>query len=99
MAKSPAFETNLIHAGQKPDPTERSRGVAIHRTSSFVFNSAKQAADLFGLRELGNIYTRLGDHRNPGRPDHCPGRRSRFGGSGLGHGGHLQYRHHHRQTR
>jgi O-acetylhomoserine (thiol)-lyase len=61
MAKSPALETNLIHAGQKPDPTERSRGVAIHRTSSFVFNSAKQAADLFGLRELGNIYTRLGN--------------------------------------
>jgi O-acetylhomoserine (thiol)-lyase len=59
MASTPAFETNLIHAGQKPDPTERSRAVAIHRTSSFVFNSAKQAADLFGLRELGNIYTRL----------------------------------------
>jgi O-acetylhomoserine (thiol)-lyase len=62
--KSPAFETNLIHAGQKPDPTERSRGVAIHRTSSFVFNSAQQAADLFGLRELGNIYTRLGNPTN-----------------------------------
>jgi len=64
MAATPAFETNLIHAGQKPDPTERSRGVAIHRTSSFVFNNAKQAADLFGLRELGNIYTRLGNPTN-----------------------------------
>jgi len=64
MASTPAFETNLIHAGQTPDPTERSRGVAIHRTSSFVFNSAKQAADLFGLRELGNIYTRLGNPTN-----------------------------------
>ncbi len=58
---SPAFETNLIHAGQKPDPTELSRGVAIHRTTSFVFKSTEHAANLFGLKEFGNIYTRLGN--------------------------------------
>jgi O-acetylhomoserine (thiol)-lyase len=60
-AKTPAFETNLIHAGQKPDPTELSRGVAIHRTSSFVFKNAEHAANLFALKEFGNIYTRLGN--------------------------------------
>ena len=57
----PAFETNLIHAGQSPDPIQLSRGVAIHRTTSFVFKSTEHAANLFGLKELGNIYTRLGN--------------------------------------
>jgi O-acetylhomoserine (thiol)-lyase len=61
MASTPAFETNLIHAGQTPDPTQLSRGVAIHRTTSFVFKSTEHAANLFGLKELGNIYTRLGN--------------------------------------
>jgi len=56
-----AFETDLIHAGQSPDPTQLSRGVAIHRTTSFVFKNTEHAANLFGLRELGNIYTRLGN--------------------------------------
>jgi len=61
MASTPAFETNLIHAGQTPDPTQLSRGVAIHRTTSFVFKNTEHAANLFGLKELGNIYTRLGN--------------------------------------
>ena len=61
MSAKPAFETNLIHAGQTPDPTQLSRGVAIHRTTSFVFKNTEHAANLFGLRELGNIYTRLGN--------------------------------------
>ena len=54
-------ETIALHGGQSPDPTTRSLGVPIYRTSSYVFNSTEQAADLFGLRELGNIYTRIGN--------------------------------------
>jgi O-acetylhomoserine (thiol)-lyase len=54
------FETLALHAGQTIDETT-SRGVPIYRTSSFVFKNTKHAADLFGLRELGNIYTRLGN--------------------------------------
>ncbi len=53
------LETLCVHAGQKPDPTTTSRGVPVHRTSSYVFKSTEHAADLFALKELGNIYTRL----------------------------------------
>lgn len=53
------FETLALHAGQVPDPTTTSRAVPVYRTSSFVFKSTQHASDLFGLRELGNIYTRL----------------------------------------
>ena len=51
--------TTTLHAGQVPDPTTGSRAVPIYQTSSYVFKSAEHAANLFGLRELGNIYTRL----------------------------------------
>jgi O-acetylhomoserine (thiol)-lyase len=57
--KSYRFETLALHAGQKPDTDTLSRGVPVYRTSSYVFKSTKHAADLFGLREPGNIYTRL----------------------------------------
>jgi O-acetylhomoserine (thiol)-lyase len=53
------LETLCLHAGQKPDPTTNARAVPVYRTSSFVFNNTEHAANLFGLRELGNIYTRL----------------------------------------
>ncbi len=53
------FETEALHAGQVPDPTTLSRGVPIHRTSSYVFRNTEHAANLFALKELGNIYTRL----------------------------------------
>ncbi|MBN1534911.1 MAG: O-acetylhomoserine aminocarboxypropyltransferase/cysteine synthase [Spirochaetes bacterium] len=53
------FETLALHAGQEPDPATLSRGVPVYRTSSFVFRDTKHAADLFALKELGNIYTRL----------------------------------------
>lgn len=53
------FETLALHAGQEPDPTTLARAVPLHRTASYVFRDAKHAADLFGLKELGNIYTRL----------------------------------------
>lgn len=51
--------TLALHAGQVPDPTSNSRAVPIYQTSSYVFNSAEHAADLFALKEMGNIYTRL----------------------------------------
>lgn len=53
------FETLALHAGQEPDPTTLARAVPLYRTASYVFRDAKHAADLFGLKELGNIYTRL----------------------------------------
>ena len=52
-------ETIALHGGQVPDPTTLSRGVPIHRTSSYVFKNTQHAANLFALKELGNIYTRL----------------------------------------
>lgn len=58
MAKQ-QLETNSLHAGQVPDPTTLSRGVPVYRTTSYVFKNAEHAANLFGLKELGNIYTRL----------------------------------------
>ena len=54
-----AFETLALHAGQQPDPTTNSRGLAVYRTSSYVFNSTEHAANLFALKEPGNIYTRM----------------------------------------
>ena len=51
--------TNLLHAGQVPDPTTGSRAVPIHQTTSYVFKSTEHAANLFALKELGWIYTRL----------------------------------------
>ena len=53
------FETLQLHAGQKPDPATNSRAVPIYQTSSYVFNNAEHAANLFGLKEFGNIYTRI----------------------------------------
>jgi len=60
MSKSYRPETIALHGGQEPDPTTLSRAVPIYRTSSYVFKNTEHAANLFGLRELGNIYTRLG---------------------------------------
>lgn len=60
MAEKNFFpETLALHAGQKPDPTTNSRAVPIYQTTSYVFNDTEHAARLFGLQELGNIYTRL----------------------------------------
>ena len=53
------FETLALHGGQQPDPTTTSRGVPVYRTSSFVFPSTERAANLFALKELGNIYSRI----------------------------------------
>jgi O-acetylhomoserine (thiol)-lyase len=51
--------TLAVHAGQVPDPTTGARAVPIYQTTSYVFNDADHAARLFGLKEFGNIYTRL----------------------------------------
>lgn len=51
--------TKSIHAGQKPDPTTGSRAVPIYQTTSYQFRDTEHAANLFGLKELGNIYTRI----------------------------------------
>jgi O-acetylhomoserine (thiol)-lyase len=55
----PRFETLALHGGQQPDPTTTSRGVPVYRTSSYVFPSTERAANLFALKELGNIYSRM----------------------------------------
>jgi O-acetylhomoserine (thiol)-lyase len=52
-------DTLAIHAGQIPDPTTNARAVPIYATTSYVFNDTQHAADLFGLRVFGNIYTRI----------------------------------------
>ncbi len=52
-------ETLALHAGQEPDPTTGSRAVPIYQTTSYQFKNTEHAANLFGLREFGNIYTRL----------------------------------------
>ena len=51
--------TLALHAGQTPDPTTGSRAVPIHQTTSYVFKSTEHAANLFALKEMGWIYTRL----------------------------------------
>ena len=53
------FETRQIHAGAAPDPTTNARAVPIYQTTSYVFRDTAHAAALFGLQELGNIYTRI----------------------------------------
>ncbi|MFY8127777.1 MAG: O-acetylhomoserine aminocarboxypropyltransferase/cysteine synthase family protein [Chitinophagaceae bacterium] len=53
------FETLQLHAGQEADPTTGSRALPIYQTTSYVFKNSKHAANLFGLKEFGNIYTRL----------------------------------------
>lgn len=59
MSQTYKFETLQVHAGQEPDPATNSRAVPIYQTTSFVFNSAEHGANLFGLKEFGNIYTRI----------------------------------------
>ncbi|EGS23195.1 O-acetylhomoserine (thiol)-lyase-like protein [Thermochaetoides thermophila DSM 1495] len=53
------FETLQLHAGQEPDPTTNARAVPIYATTSYVFNDSAHGARLFGLKEFGNIYSRI----------------------------------------
>lgn len=61
MSDTPSyrFETLQIHAGQEPDPATRSRAVPIYQTTSYTFEDADHGARLFGLKEFGNIYSRI----------------------------------------
>ncbi|HET9277253.1 MAG TPA: O-acetylhomoserine aminocarboxypropyltransferase/cysteine synthase [Flavitalea sp.] len=59
MSNNLHFETLQLHAGQEIDPTTRSRAVPIYQTTSYGFQSSDHAANLFGLKEFGNIYTRI----------------------------------------
>ena len=51
--------TRCLHAGQEPDPATNARAVPIYATTSYVFNDTDHAANLFALREFGNIYSRI----------------------------------------
>jgi len=53
------FSTRAIHAGHAPDTTTKSRAVPLYQTTSYTFDDTAHAADLFGLRQFGNIYTRI----------------------------------------
>ena len=59
MTENHRFETKQLHAGQEVDPTTNSRALPIYQTTSYVFDDTKHAADLFGLQDVGNIYTRI----------------------------------------
>ncbi|WP_300676403.1 bifunctional o-acetylhomoserine/o-acetylserine sulfhydrylase [Nocardioides sp.] len=59
MSNDWSFETRQIHAGQSVDPTTHARALPIYQTTSYTFDSAEHAADLFALKEFGNIYTRI----------------------------------------
>ncbi len=59
MVRKPGFDTIALHGGQHPDPTTGARAVPIYQTTSFVFKDTTHAANLFALKEFGNIYTRI----------------------------------------
>ena len=59
MSASLRFETLQLHAGQQVDSNTKARAVPIYQTTSYVFNNSEHAANLFGLKEFGNIYTRI----------------------------------------
>ena len=65
MSDTWAFETKQVHAGQSVDSTTGARALPIYQTTSYVFNNTEHAANLFALKEFGNIYTRI---MNPTRP-------------------------------
>ena len=58
-ARKFGFETRMLHAGHIPDPHVGARAVPIYQTTSYVFQDAEQAAELFDLKLYGNIYTRI----------------------------------------
>jgi O-acetylhomoserine (thiol)-lyase len=58
-ARTPRFETLQLHAGQRPDPTTKARAVPIYATTSYTFDDSEHGANLFALKQFGNIYTRI----------------------------------------
>ncbi|KAJ7214649.1 Cys/Met metabolism PLP-dependent enzyme-domain-containing protein [Mycena rebaudengoi] len=61
LDRDPEFDTLLLHAGQDPDPATNARAPPIYATTSYTFNDTEHAADFFGLRAFGNIYSRIGN--------------------------------------
>jgi O-acetylhomoserine (thiol)-lyase len=59
LERKPGFDTIALHGGQHPDPTTGARAVPIYQSTSFVFKDTTHAANLFALKEFGNIYTRI----------------------------------------
>ena len=59
MSTEWSFDTKQIHAGQSPDVATNARALPIYQTTSYSFNDTTHAANLFALKELGNIYTRI----------------------------------------
>jgi O-acetylhomoserine (thiol)-lyase len=59
MSEAWSFETRQIHAGQSPDSATNARALPIYQTTSYTFDSTSHAADLFALKQFGNIYTRI----------------------------------------
>jgi len=59
LERKPGFDTLALHGGQKPDPATGARAVPIYQTTSFVFKDTTHAANLFALKEFGNIYSRI----------------------------------------
>lgn len=59
MSRTYGFDTRQLHAGQQPDPATGSRAVPIYQTTSYQFRDTEHAANLFALKEFGNIYTRI----------------------------------------
>jgi O-acetylhomoserine (thiol)-lyase len=59
MTAGHRFETKQIHAGASPDPTTGARATPIYASTSFVFKNTEHGANLFALKEFGNIYTRI----------------------------------------
>ena len=96
------FETLALHGGQEPDPTTNARAVPIYQTTSYMFDNADHAADLFGLREFGNIYTRIMNPTNDVFEKRVAALEGGVGGArlrlGLG-GRHLLHPQHRRRRR
>ncbi|KAF7332193.1 O-acetylhomoserine aminocarboxypropyltransferase [Mycena kentingensis (nom. inval.)] len=59
--KAPEYDTLQLHAGQTPDPTTRARAVPVYSSAGFIFENSAHGADLFALRDFGNIYSRIGN--------------------------------------
>ena len=59
MTEPYSFETLQVHAGQQPDPTTGARALPLYQTTAYQFRDTEHAANLFGLAEMGNIYTRI----------------------------------------
>src|SRR5881227_3011145 len=97
--RSYGFETLSLHAGQETsDSATNARAVPVYQTSSYVFDSPEHAANLFGLRQFGNIYTRIMNPTQDAferRMAALEGGRGRAGdlfGAGSGDASHSQYR-------